>query len=165
MFGHDHDDDESMPSLESAPHDHPLHHHNPWRNNDDPDEGDISNFQFRQLGPGRFAVTGTMYRTVSPADFGRGAGNGPNTIGGFASLLNNIIGGVRSGQQNQGNQGNQGNQENQGNQGEGGQSIPEARSGTTPGGHRFTYTAGARLYPRDANHPGPRMEPVDELNK
>jgi hypothetical protein len=30
---------------------------------------------------------------------------------------------------------------------------------------RFTYSGGARLFPRDANNPEPRMEPVDDITK
>ncbi|PSN71544.1 hypothetical protein BS50DRAFT_285410 [Corynespora cassiicola Philippines] len=163
---HDHDDDnESMPSLEEAPrsmgHNYPQGR-NPWAD-DDPDEADISNVQWRQLGPGRFNVT--MVRTLSPADLGRG-GAGGGAIGGFAALLNNLIG---SGRQ----QLDQGEHQHEHQQGEGqddreggGDHHPRSNSGsgTLPGGNRFTYTASARLHPRDPDHPGPRLEPVDELN-
>lgn len=159
-------DDDDMPDLEDAPHAHHFHpaHLNPFagQGHDDPEEGDISGLQFRQLGPGRFAVTGTMYRAVSPsgqARNGGGAGNAaPGAIGGFASLLSNILGGGpgRPPPMEYGDHQNQGAE---------GQNSSEAGSGTTPGGHRFTYTAGARLYPRDADNPGPHMGPVDELNK
>jgi E3 ubiquitin-protein ligase RNF115/126 len=138
---------------------HLLHHYNLWReNNDDPEEGDISNFQFRQLGPGRFAMTGTMYRTVSPGNMNQGGVGSPSpgAIGGFASMLNSIIGGARAMPQNQDGQDGQGAQ---------GQGMPTSGFGQTTGGHRFTYTAGARLHPRDPNNPGPHLEPVDELNK
>jgi hypothetical protein len=160
----DDDDDEIMRSIEEAPPGtlHPFHNHNPWRdNNDDPEEGDISNFQFRQLGPGRYAMTGTMYRTVSPGNLNQGgAGNpGAGAIGGFAAMLNSIIGGARAVPQNQDGQ------DGQGGQGAPGQGLPTSGFGQTPGGHRFTYTAGARLHPRDPNNPGPHIEPVDELNK
>lgn len=167
----DGDDDASTPSLEEPPpHNHPLlAGHNPWRDHDDPEEGDISNLQFRQIGPGRFSVSATMYRTVSPTDLRHGAG-ATGAMGGFAQMLNSIIGGGRAQNQDQTQGQNQG--QTQGTQGEGqDQNTGETRgptmglsgSGVLPGGHRFTYT-NARLYPRDAENPGPRVEPVDELN-
>lgn len=169
------EDTDSVPGLEDPPSHHTLHNHNPWRDSDDPEETDISNLQFRQLGPGRFAVTGTMYRTLSAADLGRAGGAG-GAMGGFASMLNSILGGGRAQLPTTGldqdlnpNQ-NQNQDQNQGSEGQA-QNNEETRgrtsgfsgSGTLPGGHRFTYT-NARLYPRDPEHPGPRVEPVDELN-
>lgn len=138
--------------------------------NGDPEEGDISNIQFRQLGPGRFTMTGTVLRTVSPS--GRqeevrdnhGGDQGPGAIGGLASmLLGNLLGGGRPQQQNPGQPGNQNNQGQDGHNTQ--TSGPENAHAGPHAGHRFTYTAGARLRPRDANNPGPHMEPVDELNK
>jgi hypothetical protein len=155
-----------MPPLENAPpHLHPLIHQNPWQGHaDDPDEGDISNLQFRQLGPGRFAVTGTMYRTVSPPTVGGAQGGAGGNPGFIASLLGNIVGGNRGASAQHGNHGNQTDQNNQGPERQG---TPGSLSGSgfLPGGSRFAYTAGARLYPRDANHPEAYVEPVDELNK
>jgi E3 ubiquitin-protein ligase RNF115/126 len=167
MIDRDHHDDDgdSIPSLEDIPphlHDHPLAHHNPFGAATDPEEGDISNLQFRQVGPGRFAMTGTIYRTVSPS---RGlAGNQPvmpanPLMGTFASMLNSIVGGARP----------QSQQLGQGGPPPHGQGPPGtlfgSGSGATPGGHRFTYSSSARLAPRDPDHPGPHLEPVDELNK
>ncbi|ORY07395.1 hypothetical protein BCR34DRAFT_20515 [Clohesyomyces aquaticus] len=167
---HDHDDDDesSTPSLEdippelhNLPHDHPLAHHNPFRDVNDPDEADISNLQFRQLGPGRFAVTGTMYRTVSPTRSGAGnPGAGHPLMGSFASMLNSIVGGAGRPRPPEPTQGDPPPQA---------QEPPEGAtlgsgSGATPAGHRFTYTSSARLAPRDPNSPGPHIEPVDELN-
>lgn len=149
---HHHDDDDdgdSMPSLEEAPHHrHPFHHHNLWPDDNDPGETDISNLQFRQSGPGRYVVTGSLYRTISPTRPGGGE-NGPNTIGGFASLLQHLVQGVAPRQATPDDRGQ----------------SPNRGEGVTPSGHRFTYTANARLFPRDTDHPGPHMEPVDELNK
>ncbi|KAF2193201.1 hypothetical protein K469DRAFT_552121 [Zopfia rhizophila CBS 207.26] len=160
-IGNREDDDGSMPPLEERPpHLHPLFHHHPWRDNDDPEEGDLSNFQWRQTSPGTFAVTGTIYRTVSPS---RGGGGGNQNVqnplmNSFATMLNSIVGGGRPGAQRQG----------QSDEAADGQATPGANSGpgigTAPGGHRFTYHSSARLYPRDPDHPGPRLEPVDELN-
>ncbi|KAF2472885.1 uncharacterized protein BDR25DRAFT_312764 [Lindgomyces ingoldianus] len=164
MPGHNEhaEDGDSIPSLEEAPpnpHDHPLAHHNPFRDHNDPEEGDISNLQWRQVGPGRFAVTGTIYRTISPNRGGGGnqnAGNPP--IGPFASMLNSIIGGARPRSQPQGQDG----------QSSQGQPTPGTSLGSGPrvtlGESRFHYTSSARLYPRDADHPGPQLEPMDELN-
>jgi E3 ubiquitin-protein ligase RNF115/126 len=147
-----------MPELEPmGHHQHPLAHHNPWRDNDDPEEADISNWQMRPLGPHGFAVTATMHRTISPADYAP-RGNGPNTVGGFASFLNSLIGGSQEAHQDQQNQ-------NRAGHGMQGQGMPASGFGTTPGGHRFSYTAGARVVPQNSDHPGPHMEPVDELNK
>lgn len=151
MFGDEHDDDDgSIPSLEEAPRG--VHSHSGWAHADDPDEGDISTMRFQNIGPGRFQVSATIHRTISPVSLGPN-GNGPNTLGGFTSFLTNILQGARQGQQQ--------NQtgENQGSSG------PAPNADGQPHVHRFTYTAGARLHPRDANHPEPRMEPVDELNK
>ncbi|KAF2650812.1 hypothetical protein K491DRAFT_608127 [Lophiostoma macrostomum CBS 122681] len=172
--GHDHpfddddeDDDDDMPALEEAPAFVPNpNERNPWREHNDPSEADLSNLQWRQVGPGRFAVTGTMYRTVSPDEFARSAGagglHGPDAMGGFASLLNSIVGGMGGGLG--GNGAPQPPPGQQDAQNASGQGNARSGSGTTPDGHRFTYTAGARLYPRDAENPGPRMEPVDDLN-
>ncbi|KAF2109922.1 hypothetical protein BDV96DRAFT_229297 [Lophiotrema nucula] len=146
----DDDDNDSMPSLEEAPVGQPTQHENPFAGAGNQDGGD--RLQWRQLGPGRFAVTGTVYRTFSPSRQGGGDGP-PNIMAGFQSMLNNIIGGAAGGNQAAQPQGQEG-------QGTGSGSG----SGTTPAGHGFRYTSNARLFPRDAEHPGPHMEPVDELN-
>lgn len=157
----DEDEYESLPSLEEAgPHGHPLHNHNPWAS-DDPDEADINTMRFQPMGPGRFHVSATIHRTISPAAFGQN-GNGPNTIGGISSFLANLL------------QGAQGQRREQNARAEGAEHGGEeedhvnARSGPTPDGqphvHRFTYSAGARLHPRDENN-GPRLEPMDDIHK
>lgn len=161
MFDHDHDgsdDDVSMPSLEDLPPRHPLHplsDHNPWADADDPDDSDISTMRFQNVGPGRYHVSATIHRTVSPVALG-GRGGGPNTIGAFTSLLGNLLQGARPPGQSPGQPPNQ--------TGEGQGS--ESRSGQDgqPHVHRFTYSGGARLHPRDANNPEPRLEPVDDIN-
>ena len=155
MHGVEHDDDaESMPSLEEAlPNMHPLHDHNPWQD-DDPDEEDISSMRFQPIGPNRFHVSATIHRTVSPTAFVQN-GNGPNTIGGITSFLTNLLQG--QGQRPPGQP--QSPAEAQGNTGA--RATPDGQ----PHVHHFTYTAGARLQPRDGNHPEPRIEPVDDLNR
>ncbi|KAF2258700.1 hypothetical protein CC78DRAFT_98760 [Lojkania enalia] len=149
MHGHG-DDHEPMPDRDDDPRPHPLHHHNPFRDPGDPDEDDIDGFHFQRLGPGRFAVTGTIHRSFSPQQLGRGDG-GAGLLGGFASMLNGIIGGHRGPQQGQEGQGDRGQTTE-------GHDTPDNR------GHRFHYTSGARLMPRDPNNPGPHAVPVDDIN-
>jgi hypothetical protein len=123
-------------------------------------------------------MTGAVFRTVSPSGrqearpVGADGNQGTGPLGGITSLLGNLIrGGGQAQNQNAnqpGGQSSQGpGQEGQNPQGQNppGQNPQGQTTGTLPGGHRFTYTAGARLLPRDANNPGPHMEPVDELNK
>jgi E3 ubiquitin-protein ligase RNF115/126 len=145
-----------MHDIEAAPPPlHPFHDHNPWHTHDDPDEDDISNVRWRQLGPGRYAVSAT--RTISPRP---GGGIDASTaLGPFAGLLNTIIGGATgmAAASNQGTRASpEGTEERTGASGMG--------SGITPGGHRFTYTSNARLEPRNADG-GPQVHPQDELNK
>jgi E3 ubiquitin-protein ligase RNF115/126 len=156
MSGGEHDeDDESLPELEEAlPHMHPLHDHNPWQD-DDPDDSDISTMRFQPMGPNRFHVSATIHRTISPAALGQN-GNGPNTIGGITSFLTNLL-------QGQGARQTGGPQdpieESRGNMG----SRPSEDG--QPHVHRFTYSGGARLHPRDTNNPEPRLEPVDDISR
>lgn len=164
--GHVHDDDDddndSMPSLED-PSPAPPGILNSLRGaSDDPDEQDISNLQFRQVGPGRFAVTGTYVRTMPASPPPPGGNHGTGLIGGVTSLLTSLIGGGRNAQQDPTGAPNA---DSSTQNTTGGQGTPGVASfsGTMPGGHRFTYTAGARLHPRDPNNPGPFVEPVDEL--
>ncbi|KAJ4289095.1 hypothetical protein N0V90_011437 [Kalmusia sp. IMI 367209] len=153
MFDHEHsdDDDDSMPSLEEADPNHPLHNHNPFRDDDDPPEADISSMRFRNVGPGHFHVQATIHRTISPAAFGPN-GNGPTTMGGITSFLTNLL--QRSAQQQP---------QAEAGDGQGG-SAPRSGPGGAPHVHRFTYSSGARLSPRDGDNPGPRLEPVDDIN-
>jgi E3 ubiquitin-protein ligase RNF115/126 len=170
MFADDDgDENESMPDLEEAPpHLHP--HQNPFAN-DDPDEADISNLQFTQTAPGRFNVQATITRSVSPQQFRAAGGMAPASIGGFMSMLNGLS---RAAVQPQGQQPrgqgeglfsgfNQNQNQNQSAfqeaQGQGVQGQPRVQTS------RFTYHGGARLFPRDANNPEPRMEPVDDITK
>ncbi|KAJ4364681.1 hypothetical protein N0V83_009278 [Neocucurbitaria cava] len=166
MFGHDDDDSDSMPDLTDVPpHQHP--HHNPWQS-DDPEEADISNYNIVQTAPGRYNVQATITRSVSPQ--GLQGGMAPASIGGFMSMLNGLAGvaGRQPGQP-QGQQRGQGeglfSAPNQpGNQ----SAFQESRSQSLPGQPqirtgRFTYHGGARLFPRDANNPEPRIEPVDDI--
>jgi E3 ubiquitin-protein ligase RNF115/126 len=166
MFADGDGDDESMPDLETPSHLQP--HQNPF-GSDDPDEGDISNLQFTQTAPGRFNVQATITRSVSPQEFRAAGGMAPASIGGFMSMLNGL---TRAATQPQGQQ-----QRGQGeglfsaqNQNQNQSAFNEAQSQGMPGqprvtGSRFTYTGGARLFPRDGNNPEPHMEPVDDITK
>ncbi|KAF2639548.1 hypothetical protein P280DRAFT_39797 [Massarina eburnea CBS 473.64] len=149
--GHEDDDDsDSLPSLEEALHNHPPLDHNPWRDNDDPEEADISAMRFQPIGPGRFHVQATIHRTISPTQFIPGGTGG---MGAFQSFLTNLVAGAVPAQ-------DRGRERDQSQETDG-QSESRAASGGSPHVHRFTYSA---LHPRDDNHPGPRLEPVDDLN-
>lgn len=175
MFGDDDGDDESMPDLAENPT-HADPRRNPWQA-DDPDEGDISNLQFTQTAPGRFNVQATITRSVSPQQFRAAGGLAPGSIGGFMSMLTGLAGAAARGQgqspppQGQGAglfSGPNQNQEQNSDQNQ--SAFQEARSSnSSPGPQfhtaRFQYHGGARLYPRDANNPEPRMEPVDDITK
>jgi E3 ubiquitin-protein ligase RNF115/126 len=161
MFGHDGDqDDEDMHDLEDAPPPHPNPHHNPFAN-DDPEEADISNFNFVRVGPGRFNVQATITRSVSPQ--GLAAANAPGSIGGFMSMLNGLTRATVQGQP-------LGQAPPRG-QGEGlfsgaGQSASQEAQGQDPSVHsgRFIYHGGARVAPRGDGR-GMRVEPVDDISK
>lgn len=172
MFGHEHGEDsdnDSMPDLEEADPRVLLRDHNPFRStedDDDPEEADISQMRFQNTrlqntGPGTYRLTATMSHTIplNPAALGYN-GNGPSTIGGISSFLANLIqGGVAARQAQAPDQAEAGD-------GQGGsapRSGPDDRSNVHR--HTFTYTSGARLHPRDPNNPGPRLEPVDDINK
>jgi E3 ubiquitin-protein ligase RNF115/126 len=168
MFADGNDDDnDSMLDLDEAPP-HQHAHHNPF-GSDDPDEGDISNLQFTQTAPGRFNVQATITRSVSPQQFRAAGGMAPASIGGFMSMLNGLtrVAGQAQGQQERG----QGEGLFSGiNQNQNQSAFHEAQGQGAPGlprvtASRFTYTGGARLFPRDANNPEPRMEPVDDITK
>ncbi|EDU47923.1 RING-finger-containing ubiquitin ligase [Pyrenophora tritici-repentis] len=160
MFGHDGDDTNSLPDLEDAlPH---LHQHNPWQN-DDPEEGDISNIHFTQTAPGRYNLQATVTRSVSPQ-----GGLAPGSIGGFMAMLNGLTGAALRPQGQAGqtegpfSRSPPGTGENpnqtafQEAQNQGAQGGPQIHGG------RFTYRGGARIFPRDGNAAG-RAEPVDEM--
>lgn len=169
-----------MPSLEDLhplhPHLHPLHDHNPWRDS----SGPVPGFSVRTA-PGSIAITSTFVRTI-PSPRGGGAAGGQDSphfnpvMANFTTMLNSIVGGARqAGQQRRQNEEQSHNEGrgpmlgDQNSQNPGDQTTPgasaEAGSGQTPGGHRFTYTQSARLFPRDSHSPHPQMEPVDDLNK
>lgn len=164
MFGNDGDNgDDEMPGLEYVPP-HPNPNQYPAAA-DDPEEADISNFNFVRVGPGRFNVQATITRSVSPQDL---RGMAPGSIGGFMSILNGLTGtGLQQGQApGQG----QPQRQPQG-QGEGlfsgaGRSAYHETQGQDPGTHtgRFTYHGGARLSPRGDGQ-GMRVEPVDNISK
>ncbi|KAH8723648.1 hypothetical protein GQ44DRAFT_620018, partial [Phaeosphaeriaceae sp. PMI808] len=146
----DDDDNQSMPNLEDAL---PPHRpQNPWA--DDPDEGDISDLHFTQTAPGSFNVRATITRSVSPTEFRAAGGMGPASIGGLMSMLSGI---ARAGAQQQLQQGQDPDQS----QAAGQETRSEGTEGQTRA--RFIYHGGARLHPRDANNPEPRIEPVDDI--
>jgi E3 ubiquitin-protein ligase RNF115/126 len=174
MFADDNDggdDNDSMADLEDPPpHLHP--HQNPFAN-DDPDEADISNLQLTQTAPGRYNVQATITRSMSPQQFRAAGGLAPASIGGFMSMLNGLTRAAgqahAQGQQPRG-QGeglfsapNQNQNQNQSAfheaQDQGAQGQPRVQTS------RFTYHGGARLFPRDANNPEPRIEPIDDITK
>ncbi|KAF2127542.1 hypothetical protein P153DRAFT_294879, partial [Dothidotthia symphoricarpi CBS 119687] len=167
------DDNDLMPDMEEPP----LHilenlpqnlSHNPWQN-DDPEEGDISNFRFSQTAPGRYNVQATLTRSVSPQQMITGTAPGP--IGGFMQMLTNLarVSGQPPSQQRAQGQGRGEGLSGQ-TDGQSHSAYEEARSqneggdSSLPRSGRFTYHGGARLYPRDANNPEPRMEPVDDIS-
>jgi E3 ubiquitin-protein ligase RNF115/126 len=167
MFADGDGDDDSIPDLEEAPHRNP--HHNPFAS-EDPDEGDISNLQFTQTAPGRYSVQATITRSVSPQQFRAAGGVAPASIGGFMSMLNGltrVAAGAPAGPQQRG----QGEGLFSGpNQNQNQSAFHEAQGQDADGqprvtASRFTYSGGARLFPRDANNPEPRMEPVDDITK
>jgi E3 ubiquitin-protein ligase RNF115/126 len=169
MYGHGHDtdDDESMPSLEEIDPHSVLRDHNPFRaaddDDDDPEEADISqmpqfqNTRMQNTGPGRYHFSATIHQTIPlPGPASGQNGNGPNTIGGITSFLSNLI-------SNAGMMRPQGQAE--AGDGQGGSAPRAGPEGGDPHVRRFTYSSGARLHPRDGDNPGPRLEPVDGLNK
>lgn len=155
---HDDDDldddlEESLPSLEDfGQFAHPLHTHNPWANADDPEEDDISSMRFQPVGPGRFHVQATIHRTISPQELGA-AGSGIPGMEMFNAFLSNVLQGAAPQQPPDGGIGGDGQQESR----PGEEGLPRI--------HRFTYSSNSRLHPRDDNHPEPRTEPVEDLNK
>jgi E3 ubiquitin-protein ligase RNF115/126 len=153
--GHEDDfDDDSLPSLEEAPPNlHPLHNHNPWRDDDDdPEEADISSMRFQPTGPGRFHVQATISRTISPTQLFGGGGNELNPMGAFQSFLTNMIQGAQP-------------QDQEHDLGGDGQSESRPAGRGMPQVHRFTYSSNGDLHPREDGRPGPRPEPVDDINR
>jgi E3 ubiquitin-protein ligase RNF115/126 len=159
-------DDSSMPDLDDTVPG--LDIPNPYAY-EDPEEDDISNLHFTQTAPGRFNVQATITRSVSPQQFRAAGGMAPASIGGFMSMLTGITraAGQAQGQQSRGqgaglfsglNQ-DQRQPASEEARGQGGDGQPRVQSS------RFTYTGGARLFPRDANNPEPRVEPVDDITK
>lgn len=148
----DEDDlDDSLPPLEEPdPFHHPLHNHNPWSDADDPEEDDISQMRFHPTGPGRYHVHATIHRTISPGQLGTG---GMNSMGAFQSLLTDLLQGAAP------------RQGPVGGSGADGQAESRTEDEGAPRVHRFTYSSNAHLHPRDDDHPEPRREPVDDLNK
>lgn len=166
-------DNDSMVDFAESLRQQPPQHNNPWTS-DDPDEGDISNFQFTPTGPGRFRVQATVTRSVSPQAMQ--GGFAPGSIGGFMSMLTGLAGAAaggapRSPGQQQGPPQGQGAGLFSGPQDQDQSAFQEAQARSqSPLGMpqvragRFTYHGGARLFPRDANNPQPRVEPVDEMS-
>ncbi|EON63618.1 hypothetical protein W97_02846 [Coniosporium apollinis CBS 100218] len=163
----DHDPrEDNGPSLDDLlphpPHPHPFHDHNPWPDAPDPDESDLSGFQLRQTGPNTVSITGTFIRTGTPQElFGsrQAPGFGDPLSQNFATMLQGIVGGnaninVRTRSPRPGEDDNRDRSQ----QGRG--DRPDS-----PNSRRWTYSPGARLHPRDANHPQPHLEPVDDLHR
>lgn len=164
MFNRDDLEDDDMPDLHHAPL-HPQPHQNPHIN-DDPEEADISNFNFVRIGPGRFNVQATITRSVSPQ--GLGAAVAPGSIGGFMSMLNGLTRAAVQGQApGQGESQAQAQGRGEGLFSGAGQSAyQESQEGGHPATHtgRFTYHGGARLSPR-GDGSGMRVEPIDDISK
>jgi len=157
----DHDHDHQHP-----PPLHGLHNHNPWANAADPEEQDINNFHFTRNGPGSFTFHGTFYRTIPPRTAGEhntaappGAPAAP-LVQNFTTMLQNILGGAAG---------------NARGPPDPTAHLPAGSPLGSPGGTpqpgpfgpnhgRFTYNATARVSPRDANHPQPHVEPLDDIN-
>jgi hypothetical protein len=146
-----------------------IEENNDPRDND-PEEDDIDNFRFTQTAPGRFNVQATITRSVSPQQLHAAGGIGAGSIGGFMSMLNNLTGTALRPQGQQQGQGEglyPGHGQNQ-DQNQSQSAFQEARN-QSPGPQfhtaRFQYHSGARLFPRDANNPEPRIEPVDDITK
>ncbi|KAF9729337.1 hypothetical protein PMIN06_004435 [Paraphaeosphaeria minitans] len=161
-FDYDDDDDDSLPALEEAGPHGVLRDHNPFRaaDDDDPEEADISqmpqfqNTRIQNTGPGRYHFSATIHQTIPyPGPASAQAGNGANPVGGITSFLSNLITNAGMLRQQQAEAGD----------GQGG-SAPRSGPDDAPHVHRFAYSSGAHLHPRDGDNPGPRLEPVDGLN-
>lgn len=166
-----------MSDLEAAPPGLLAHHErNPWHNDDDPDEADISGLHWRQVGPGRIAMR--LNRTISPPAQGPSAA--ATAIGTFATMLNSIMASAAAGPppNRRSQEGQDGESQDRdrdhdhdhdhdhdGQEPER-QGTPGVRtgSGTLPGGHRFTYSSHVRLIPRDTDRPA-NVYPPDDMNK
>ncbi|GAB7348954.1 hypothetical protein MBLNU459_g7944t1 [Dothideomycetes sp. NU459] len=161
-----------------------LHDHNPWAEHEDapdPDEGDISNFQWTSNAPNNMTFHGTFSRTFSPADFQQprqaqqDPTQGPAPLyQNFMTMLNGMMGGRPAdtqqptpAEQAHGSptgsdraRSPQGNPQQQNQTGPGG--FVFTRNGTGSG-FSWTATTSTRLFPRDANHAQPQGQPFDDL--
>ncbi|KAI9718557.1 MAG: hypothetical protein M1812_004008 [Candelaria pacifica] len=173
LIEHDHDPRDLHPPTPTL-NSHPLHDHDPWADDiPDPDEGDISRVEYSS-GPNGITIARATFRSSTPFT-GRGR-TGPNSptspiIDNFTSMLQGMLGPQggppqrRPGPPSPMPSGPRAFsppssplQEGPGRPGLGGEAQPGmARS-------RFAYNSTARLWPRDANNPQPRMEPVDDLH-
>ncbi|KAI9696835.1 MAG: hypothetical protein M1836_005197 [Candelina mexicana] len=162
----------SAPSLSP----HPFHDHDPWADDvPDPEEGDVSRVEYSS-GPGGVTVTRTMFRSSTPI-MGRGR-NGPNSptspiIENFTTMLQGILGPQAGLTQRRPGP----HSPRPSSSAERGFPAPYSPLQEGPGrpglgdipppgmaGGRFAYNSTARLWPRDANNPQPRIEPVDDLH-
>ncbi|KAF2135562.1 uncharacterized protein K452DRAFT_172908 [Aplosporella prunicola CBS 121167] len=137
---------------------------NPWTA-PDPDES-VPNmpagFHLQRNGPNSYAITGTWSTT-----FG-GPGNNPGgqppanplnpLLRNFTSMMQGITGATAPRSPPHGEQHEDQHQEGHT---EPGAAREETRHGAGP---RYTYTSTARLFPRDANSPGPHVPPTDDLH-
>ncbi|OJD34482.1 ring finger domain protein [Diplodia corticola] len=167
---HDPRDDHLDPEDEFEEEANPFALHNPW-NAPDPEEGVPEPIQgafppgirLQRNGPNSYSITGTWSTSFggarSPLE-NQGEFGEPNAFvnplfRNFASMMQGIAGGQP--------RANHGEQEHGESEGQPGSSArEETRSGSGP---HYTYTSTARLFPRDANNPGPHVEPTDSLHE
>ncbi len=154
-----------------------MRHFPPWGEPPDPEDGNIDHFEWRSNGPGNFTISGTVYRNVNGPPAGMPPGLPPAHVGqhpifqDFSTMLRNITGNnLRPPAQTPDGPNNNNHNDNSNHHRSSSMpGRPEAlrHGGQTEngpgGGPRFTYSSTARLFPRDANHPQPRFEPVDDL--
>ncbi|GME42725.1 Zinc finger RING-type protein [Neofusicoccum parvum] len=144
----------------------PFHQHNPW-NAPDPEEGVPDEagippgIRLQRNGPNSYSITGTWSTSFGgPRGQTHTHGNvgDPNALvnplfRNFAQMMQGITGAPPPrGEQQQG----------QGETQPGSSAREETRAGS---GSHYTYTSTARLFPRDANNPGPHVEPTDSLHE
>ena len=147
-----------------------LHAHDPWAGEaPDPDEGDIQHVEWN--GPGGIHFSRTSY-TSSPGmtRSGRGPPNDPFAL--FQTVTQMMAGsqGLRDGIDRRGGMDRPngrgmgyGPPSTHSSSGRAPRSPLQEGPSIQPFDGRNTYTATARLYPRDANNAQPRTLPVDDI--
>ncbi|KAB2573113.1 ubiquitin-protein ligase [Lasiodiplodia theobromae] len=161
----DHDPRDDHLNLEDDSEDEPNPFaHNPW-NAPDPEEGvpdPIHGFppgiRLQRNGPNSYSITGTWSTTFggprgqthNHGEFGEPNAFVNPLFRNFATMMQGITGASQRPNEH-------------GEEGQPGSSTrEETRSGSGP---HYTYTSTARLFPRDANNPGPHVEPTDSLHE